>query len=77
MLVFRKGKWMTVSVPSTDPMLGTHHKQRLASAIGTRVARGQSAADATRAAEAEIYQEIFPGLSILREEHSGPQHNEK
>ena len=77
MLVFRKGQWISVSVPSTDPMLGTHHKQRLAAAIGTRVAKGQSVAAATQAAEAELYQEIFPGLRVLGEQHSGPKHDEK
>jgi len=49
MLVFRKGVWHTVAVP-TDPMLSHAHKQRLAACL------------ASGGTEKEFYQELFPGL---------------
>jgi len=57
MLVFRKGVWHTVAVP-TDPMLSHAHKQRLAACL------------ASGGTEKEFYQELFPGLVYPKDQES-------
>lgn len=68
MLVFRKGAWITVEVPSSDPTLSTVHHQRMAAAVASGVSLAS--------AEAELYADVF-GSGILREQHNSPKHEEK
>jgi hypothetical protein len=59
MLVFRKGTWMTIELPPTDPMLSPGQVRGLAAAIATAVSKGLPYDAAVLKSESEMYQEIF------------------
>jgi hydroxymethylpyrimidine/phosphomethylpyrimidine kinase len=74
MLVFRRGEWMQVTLPFSDPGL-TEGQRRFAAAVAaSEMARGATEAAAVRAAEQRMYEWIYPELRISREEHGTPQH---
>lgn len=73
MLVFRRGKWMEISLPFSDPMLTPAHLQMAAAVAGTEMARGISSAAAVATAEQILYETLYRGLRVPREEHNTPK----
>jgi hypothetical protein len=74
MLVFRRGKWHTIELPFSDPMLTEAHLAAAASVAANHIVKGASFEAATAAAEKTMYAHI---LRIPREEHDAPQNEEK
>lgn len=70
MLVFRKGRWITVEPFTLDPLFTETIQLRLAAAAATEIAKGLSVAAATAAAEATMYEDL---LGIPREQHDTPK----
>jgi hypothetical protein len=74
MLVFRRGKWHTVEMPFSDPMLTKGHLAAAASQAVNHMLKGASFDVAVAAAEKTMYADI---LGIPREEHDTPKNEEK
>jgi hypothetical protein len=73
MLVFRRGKWMDIKLPFSDPMLTPAHRQMAAAVAGTEMARGHSSEAAMATAEQVLYETLYKDLRIPREEHHTPK----
>jgi len=69
MLVFRRGKWHTVELPFSDPMLTEAHKAGAAALITNKLMKGASFDVATAAAEKTMYSEILQSYDCR---HVGP-----
>jgi hypothetical protein len=74
MLVFRRGKWHTIELPFSDPMLTEGHLAAAAAIATNHIVKGASFDVAVAAAEKTMYTDI---LRIPREEHDAPQNEEK
>ena len=75
-LVFRNGRWNTISLPFSDPILPPHELQRAAAQIASAPLYKREAA--TIQAEAAMYQRLYPGLGgIPRKQHHTPEHQKK
>ena len=73
-LVFRKGQWIRVSLPFSDPLLTPGHRHLAAAAVATELVRGASLEVATTAAETLLYKTLYPDLRIAGEQHDTPKH---
>lgn len=71
MLSFRNGAWRTIPVVLTDPLFSEEHRQQLAAAAATSMAKGLSVQNSIAKAETIIYMRLFPGL-VSREQHGPP-----
>jgi hypothetical protein len=67
MLVFRKGTWLTIEVPTTDPLCSEAHRQELAASTAMYMEKGLSMQAASAEAERILYERLYPGLLISRE----------
>lgn len=77
MLVFRKGRWMTVDLGFlADPGLSEGQRRIGAAVAGAAMARGRTKAAAQAAAEQAVYLSAYPGLEyrIAGKEHDAPKH---
>jgi hypothetical protein len=75
MLVFRRGQWMEITLPFSDPMLTSRDRQFAASVAASRLVRGASQQQAERVAETALYKRLYgPALRIPGEQHSAPKH---
>ena len=74
MLIFRRGKWHTIELPFSDPMLTEGHRMVAAAVAANHLVKGASVDVAVAAAEKAMYQEI---LGISREEHHTPQNKKE
>jgi hypothetical protein len=59
MLVFRKGRWHTVDIPFSDPMLTDGHRRAAAALTVNGMLKGASVEAAVAAAEKTMYQTIL------------------
>lgn len=69
MLVFRRGKWYTIELPFSDPMLTKRHYAIAAAVTINHINKGASFDTAIAMAEKIMYDEI---LGISREQHHSP-----
>lgn len=74
MLVFRKGRWHTVDLPFSDPMLTDGHRRAAAALTVNGMLRGTPVEAAVAAAEKSMYQTI---LRVSREEHRAPKNSKE
>ncbi len=70
--VFRRGKWVPVSLPFSDPGL-TEGQLRFAAAAAVG-GRGEVTAASIAAAEAALYERVYHGLRVSGKEHGTPKH---
>ena len=74
MLIFRKSSWHAVQLPFSDPMLTDGHLAAAAAMVVNKQVRGASFETAVAEAEKTMYEMV---LRIPREQHNGPQNEEK
>lgn len=60
MLFFRKGEWIEVQLPFSDPMWTSKEKAAAGAMIATGLVRGKSQQAAELAAEKAIYDRLYP-----------------
>ncbi len=61
MLFFRKGEWVEVELPFSDPMWTTKEKALAGAMIATGIAYGQTIQNAELAAEKAVYDRLYAG----------------
>ena len=75
-LVFRRGRWIRVQLPFSDPLLTESHRRFVAAVAATWISKGHSQQAAEAAAEKVLYEALYPGLvgmgdSPLKQDPSG------
>ncbi len=65
-LVFRRGRWMRIALPFSDPAAAEGHRRLAASVAANWLVRGHSQQAAEQAAEKAMYEAMYPGLGFTK-----------